>query len=73
MKDDDKLRVVAGYFSKDDKARAERAKAFRNIREGWAEHLEFTEILAQMTRAKYLALVKEGFTEAQAIELCKGG
>jgi alkylhydroperoxidase family enzyme len=29
-------------------------------------------MLAQVTRAKYDALRKEGFSEAQAIELCKG-
>jgi len=33
--------------------------------------LEHQIIMAQVTRARYNALIKEGFTEAQAIELCK--
>lgn len=71
MKDDNKPRVVTGDFSKDDKGRADRDKALRDMREGLAWHLEYLAIQAQLTRAKYLALLKEGFTDKQAIELCK--
>ena len=34
-------------------------------------HLEFQEIQAKVQRAKYLACIKEGFNEAQALELCQ--
>jgi hypothetical protein len=68
---DDKLKVLTGDFSKDEKERAARVHAIRAIKAGWADHLEFLAIEAQMIRAKYLSLIKEGFTEAQALQLCK--
>lgn len=33
--------------------------------------IEMQAVEAKIKRAKYLALVGEGFTEAQALELCK--
>lgn len=33
--------------------------------------LEHVELQAKIRRASYLALLKEGFTEAQALELCR--
>lgn len=57
----------------DDKNRVTQAQAIRQITENWAAHMEGITLGARLTRAKYLALLKEGFTEAQAIELCKGG
>lgn len=36
------------------------------------EQIEIEGIKAKIIRAKYLALVKEGFTSEQAVELCKG-
>lgn len=33
--------------------------------------LQCQEALAKLTRLKYLSLIAEGFTEAQALELCK--
>ena len=32
--------------------------------------IKYQEASAQIARAKYLALVKSGFTEQQALELC---
>ena len=32
---------------------------------------QYAQLMAQAHRAKYNALLKEGFTEAQALELCK--
>lgn len=34
-------------------------------------HLEFQKISAKVARTKYDACIKEGFNEAQALELCK--
>lgn len=34
--------------------------------------IESAKLTATMTRAKYEALIDEGFTPAQALELCKG-
>ena len=33
--------------------------------------LDFVAYQAKLTRKKYLSLVESGFTEAQALELCK--
>ena len=35
--------------------------------------IQHTILSAQITRAKYDALLKEGFTEKQALELCRTG
>lgn len=54
-----------------DKQRVERAQLIKSITEDWVAHLEWTALDARMRRAKYLALVKEGFNEVQALELTK--
>jgi hypothetical protein len=51
--------------------KAKRVQALLEVRENMAFTLEFITIEAELARAKYLALLKQGFTEAQAIELCK--
>jgi len=43
----------------------------REMRENLPAHIEFEQLNARVTREKYLALVKNGFTETQALELCK--
>jgi hypothetical protein len=60
----DKLTVLTGPI---DKQRAALEELKRNL----PTHIEFLSIHAQMIRAKYQALVAQGFTEAQALELCK--
>lgn len=49
--------------------------AFRStlsdLRRMMPEIEENTVLMAQITRSKFNALVKAGFTESQAIELCK--
>jgi hypothetical protein len=55
----------------DDKARVALAQVVRDIRDNIAAHIEYNQLQARITRAKYIALVKEGFTEAQALQLCK--
>ena len=46
------------------------AQAVRQMRETLPAMLEINELQAQITRAKFKALVKQGFTEAQALYLC---
>lgn len=58
-------------MSDDDKPRVALAQLVRDMRDNIAAHIEYSQIQARITRAKYLALVKEGFTEAQALQLCK--
>jgi hypothetical protein len=58
MKDEDKPRVAL-------------AQVVRDMREDIAAHIEINQLQARVTRAKYLALVKEGFTESEALTLCK--
>lgn len=55
----------------DERKRAESAQALKKLMDDMVLMQESFVALAKMTRAKYNALVAEGFTEAQAIELCK--
>jgi hypothetical protein len=55
----------------EDKPRVALAQAVRELRENIAAHIEINQLQAKITRAKYAALIKEGFTEAQALLLCK--
>lgn len=50
-----------------DKARL----ALAELRDSLPIQIEYVVMTAQLTRAKFNALRKEGFTEAQAIELCR--
>lgn len=50
-----------------DKMRGELEAMRRNL----PSLIEFYEIQAKLSMAKYKAFVAEGFTEAQALELCK--
>ena len=52
-----------------DKMRAELEQMKRNL----PVFLEYALIAAQLRRASYDACIKQGFTEAQALELCKAG
>lgn len=47
------------------------AIGLRALRENLPSQIELQVLLAQITRAKFLALVKEGFSEEQAIQLCR--
>jgi hypothetical protein len=47
------------------------AQAVRAINENWAGHVEFHRTMARVARVKYLALLKEGFTEEQAMQLVR--
>lgn len=60
----DNLTLLTGPV---DKQRAALEELKRNL----PSHIEFLGIQAQMIRAKYQALIAQGFTEAQALELCK--
>ncbi|MBR7747444.1 hypothetical protein [Undibacterium baiyunense] len=41
------------------------------LKENLIAHIEIEQLQARLIREKYLALVKNGFTETQALELCK--
>ena len=58
----------------DDKQERERAKIAQQIaemNEVTPMRLDLERALAKITRAKFIALVGEGFTPEQALELCK--
>jgi hypothetical protein len=54
-----------------DKDKVRLAVLVREMRENLAAHIEFAQLDAKIKRAKYLALVTEGFSEAEALILCK--
>jgi hypothetical protein len=51
--------------------KVELAKHLKHTRENLPAFIDMVKLQAQMTRIRYLALVAEGFSEAQALELCK--
>ena len=46
-------------------------EAFRNLQSNLQTVLDAQRVVATITRAKYLALIEQGFDEKQALELCK--
>lgn len=55
----------------EDKGRVKLAVLVREMRENLTAHIEFAQLDSKVRRARFLALVKEGFDERQALELCK--
>lgn len=49
----------------------EMRESLRQLSENMDVIMESQEIMAKIIRKKYLSLIKEGFTEAQALELCE--
>jgi hypothetical protein len=47
------------------------AQAVKSMRENMPAMMEHQELQAIIIRKKYIALVQSGFTEFQALELCK--
>lgn len=59
-------------MSKDEDAgRVKRAQLIREINENMAAEVELQRALAKLARIKFDALIGVGFTEYQAILLCK--
>lgn len=71
--------MACAYLSKrfcqvnkdDDKRQVDLAQAVRAINENWVGHVEFHRTMARVARVKYLALLKEGFSEEQALQLVR--
>jgi hypothetical protein len=47
------------------------AIAVKTVRENLPAMLEMSRLQARLMREKYIALIKEGFTEEQALRLCR--
>lgn len=58
---------------KRDKERVSIAQTIRQLKEEMVMRIELEQTLAKLTKAKFDALVREGFTPEQAIQLCKVG
>ena len=65
------VRVVTIPPSAAAKEQSQRTKALQSFRDDLAFTIEYAQINAKLQRARYLALVAEGFDERQALELCK--
>lgn len=55
----------------EDQPRVKMAQLVRDLREQMPMQVELNQLMAKVTRAKYLALVAEGFTADEALLLCK--
>jgi hypothetical protein len=55
-----------------EKEQVEIAQVLRRYRENMPALMEFQRLKAQLTREKFNALVRAGFTEEQALKLCQG-
>jgi len=47
-------------------------ESLREMQQNMPMYLELIKIQAELKRVKFLELKKQGFTDDQAIELCKG-
>jgi len=54
-----------------EKELVEAAKALKELQDNMPHILEHLDFEAKVKRAKFRALVREGFSDAQALELCK--
>lgn len=61
------LKVLKGGGTAD-----ELKQAVRTIRDIMPDYIEYLKIDAQLRREKFKALIEQGWTEDQAVELCKG-
>lgn len=46
-------------------------QALREVRDALPDYIEYIKIDAQVRRERFKALIEQGFTKDQAIELCK--
>lgn len=63
---DKTLTMLHGLGRKNDMA-----DAIRKLKEMQPDLVEYYKVKAQLLHAAYLSFIDAGFTEAQAIELCK--
>lgn len=56
----------------DEKRQVDFAQIVKNMRDNMIAVLEYEEVRAKLARKRFLELQKEGFTEAQAIDIVKG-
>lgn len=54
-----------------ERARAKSAQELKQLQSNMPHLMEAERLLAKVKRVKYVALVMEGFTESQALDLCK--
>ncbi len=55
----------------EDKGKVLLAQLVRDLRENLPAHIEIGQLQAKIMRARYQALVAEGFNDQQALVLCK--
>lgn len=54
-----------------ERAQVNMAQLLKRAQEEWPMQVELERLMARQVRVKFLALVAEGFTESQALDLCK--
>ncbi len=63
----DKLKLLKGGGTAD-----ELKQAVRKMRDIMPDYIEYLKVDARLRREKFKTLIEEGWTEDQAVELCKG-
>lgn len=61
---------MAHQDNSDDADRVARAKAIKTLQDNWASQVELMQLQARIARARYEALVRAGFSEADAMAMC---
>ena len=68
---EDDLKVVNGFKEKQNPDFLQMLTDLRKMRERLDFMIEYEQMQAKVLKAKYDALIKEGFNAIQALELCK--
>lgn len=69
---DGKFKLLEPEFNEAErKSTAELESLVRSLRNNIELHIELNTMMTRVTRAKYEALRAEGFTDSQALVLCK--
>jgi len=71
MDKDKSMGIKLAFVNEQDEKMTERQKLIKKMHDDLPFMIQVMGHQARMTKAKYDALIKEGFTKSEAFELCK--